>query len=539
MGQLTGGAALVAALEAHDVDTVFGIPGTHNLAVYAALAQSRIRSVLTRHEQGAGYAADGYARVSGRPGVCLTTTGPAILNAAAAAAQAWSDSVPVLFVSPGMPLTHPGRGNGYLHEVKDQQGALESLVAYSHRVTSVAEIPAAVAAAFAAMRTGRPRPVHLEIPLDLLDATGDAAPVAPIEPALAVTRAGAVTAAADRLRTAQRPTLVVGGGARCAARQVREVAERLDAPVVTSANGKGVLDEQHPLAVGAGLHQRSVRSLLEDSDVVLGIGTELAPSDLWEGLIPLHGKLIRIDVDPAAVTANADPAIRLVGDAAVVLDQLLAALGPGDGGGDGGRAATARSALTAEGAADGARWRAVVEALGAVVGDDVVIAGDSTMSCDYAVLSGLRVRRPAGLLYPTGGGTLGFGLPAAIGASLTPERPRVVALLGDGGAMFTLPELATAAALGLPLPVVVVDNAGYGEIRDEMAQRGDQVHSVGLGGVDFAAAARALGCRGQVITSASELAPAIAEALTADRPTVLQVAEQLLGSRDADIVSEP
>src|SRR6476661_10134222 len=130
----SGGQALVAALAAHGVDTVFGIPGTHNLAVYAALAGSGITHVLPRHEQGAGYAADGYARVTGKPGVCLTTTGPAILNALAAAAQAWSDSVPVLFISPGMPTGHPGRGNGLLHEVKNQQAALEAVVAYSHRV---------------------------------------------------------------------------------------------------------------------------------------------------------------------------------------------------------------------------------------------------------------------------------------------------------------------------------------------------------------------------------------------------------------------
>ncbi len=527
---LTGGAALVAALEAHDVEAVFGIPGTHNLAVYAALATSPIRSVLTRHEQGAGYAADGYARVSGRPGVCLTTTGPAILNAAAAAAQAWSDSVPVLFVSPGMPLTHPGRGNGYLHEVKDQQAALDSVVAYSHRVTSVGEIPGAVADAFVTMRTGRPRPVHLEIPLDLLDATDEVAPVAPVVPAVVAPRPEVVAGAADRLRTARRPTLVVGGGARGASRQVRELAERLEAPVVTSTNGKGVLDEQHPLSVGAGLHQPSVRSLWESSDAVVAIGTELAPSDVWESPIAWGDKLIRVDIDPAAVTANADPALRVVGDASVVLDQLLAALGPGDGGGDAERAGSARAALTKDARAEGARWRGLVDVLTAVVDADTVVAGDSTMSCYYAVLGGLRIRRPAGFLYPTGGGTLGYGLPAAIGASLAPEAPRVVALLGDGGVMFTLPELATAAALGLPLPVVVVDNGYYGEIRDEMAGRGDEIHSVGLGNVDFAAAARALGCHGRTIEATQELGPAIEEAFTADRPTILHVAEQLLRS---------
>jgi acetolactate synthase-1/2/3 large subunit len=536
MTQLNGGAALVAALEIHGVDTVFGIPGTHNLSAFAALASSRTQCVLTRHEQGAGYAADGYARVSGKPGVCLTTTGPAILNAAAAAAQAWSDSVPVLFVSPGMPTGHPGRGNGELHEVKDQQAALEALVAYSHRVRSVEEIPGAVAQAFAAMRTGRPRPVHLEIPLDLLEASAEVRRVDPIEPAVASARPEAVAAAARRLRGAQRPTLVVGGGARSAAGQVRRVAERLDAPVVTTANGKGVLDETHPLSVGAGLHHPSVRSLLEHSDVVLAVGTELAPSDLWNGPMVLDDKLVRVDIDAVSITTNSNPSMGVVGDAAVVVDQLLTALGGEDSdtasGDDAGRAATARAGLRADAAVEGEPWRDLVEALSSVVGDDTVVAGDSTMSCYYGVLSGVRVHRPAGFLYPTGGGTLGFGLPAAIGAALAPDRPRVLALLGDGGAMFTLPELATAAALGLSLPIVVVDNGGYGEIRNEMADRGDPIEAVRLGGVDFAAAARALGCHGLAIRSGAELAPAVEKAFAADRPTLLHVTEKSRAMQD-------
>ncbi|TWP37019.1 thiamine pyrophosphate-binding protein [Leekyejoonella antrihumi] len=527
MPSLTGGATLVAALEAHGVHTVFGIPGTHNLSVFSALAASPIHLVLTRHEQGAGYAADGYARVSGQPGVCLTTTGPAILNALAAAAQAWSDSVPVLFISPGMPLTHPGRGNGYLHEVKDQHAALDAVVAYSHRVTSVEEIPAAVAYAFAAMRTGRPRPVHLEVPLDLLEATAAVRHVTPVEPAASAARDDAVEAATDRLRSARRPVMIVGGGARTAVQQIRGVAERLNAPVLTTANGKGTLDESHALCVGAGLHHPSARALLDDADTVLAIGTELAPSDLWNGPIHLDDRLIRIDVDCTSMITNADPAVRLVGDAPIVLGQLLHALGGREGAAGDSlvRAEAARQGLAADAAAEGAPWEALVDALSPVVDEGTVVAGDSTMACYYGALTGVRVHRPAGFLYPTGGGTLGYGLPAAIGASLAPKRPRVIALLGDGGAMFTLPELATAAALGLSLPVVVVDNGGYGEIRNEMADRHDPVHSVRLGGIDFPAAARAMGCRGRSLESPTELTAAVQEAFTADRPTLLHLRE--------------
>lgn len=521
-----GGQALVAALHGHGVDTVFGIPGTHNLTAFAALAEYGIRTVLTRHEQGAGYAADGYARVSGRPGVCLTTSGPAILNAAAAAAQAWSDSVPVLFVSPGLPTDHPGLGNGYLHEVRDQRAALGSIVAYSHRVGSVAEIPRAVAAAFAAMTGGRPRPVHLEIPLDLLEATAPVEPVAPVPLARPVPPAAELAEAARLLAAAQRPVLLVGGGAKAAAGPLRTLAERLAAPVLTTANGKGVLDEDHPLAVGAGLHQPSARRLAEDADVVLAVGTELAPSDLWTGPYALSGTLVRIDVDAAAVTTNADPAVRLVGDAAETLDALAKTLGPVHRAAGPVRAEVARAALRADGAAEGAAYREILAALAPVVDGSTVIAGDSTMVCYYGVLSGLAVHRPAGFLYPTGGGTLGYGLPAAIGAKLAEPSSRVLAILGDGGIMFTVAELAAAAQLGLALPVLVVDNGGYGEIRNEMVERGDPVTAVDLGSVefgsvDFAALARAMGCHGSRLDDPADLTAAVTEAFAADRPTVL------------------
>jgi len=311
------------------------------------------------------------------------------------------------------------------------------------------------------------------------------------------------------------------------------LAERLGAPVLTTANGKGVLDEDHPLAVGAGLHQPSARRLTEDADVVLAVGTELAPSDLWTGPYTLTGTLVRIDIDAAAVTTNADPAVRLVGDAADTLDALVKRLVSGIGRDSDqyhsqgqARAEVARAALRADAAAEGAAYRDILAALAPVVDGSTVIAGDSTMVCYYGALSGLAVHRPAGFLYPTGGGTLGYGLPAAIGAKVAEPASRVIAILGDGGVMFTVAELAAAAQLGLALPVLVVDNGGYGEIRNEMVERGHPVTAVDLGSaefgsVDFAALARAMGCHGPRIDDPADLTAAVTEALAADRPTVL------------------
>ncbi|MFC7500589.1 5-guanidino-2-oxopentanoate decarboxylase [Nocardioides sp. CPCC 206347] len=526
MPTMTGGEALVAALAAHGVEVAFGIPGTHNLEIYKHLASHGVRHISTRHEQGAGYAADGYARTTGRVGVAVVTSGPALLNAAAAVGQAYSDSIPVLVVSPGLPLRHPATGNGLLHETRDQGAALAAVAAASLRPTSVAEIPTAVAQAFAIMTSGRPRPVHLEVPLDVLDESAEVQLVAPVVTAAAAAPSASVETAAARLASSTSPVLLVGGGARGAAGQVRSLAERLGALVVTTTNGKGVLPEDHALALGAGIHLPAVKALVEEADVVVAIGTELAPADLWYGPLPVAGKLVRIDIDPVGMVTNAAPAVTVVGDAAVALDGILSALGAGEPARPDADDWRERKAKDAQ--AEGAEWLEVVAAIGAAVPRDVVMATDNAMACYFGTLANLATYTPASYLFPTGYGTLGYGLPAGIGAKVgNPDRP-VVAMLGDGGVMFTVAELATAAELGIALPVVVVDNSGYGEIRNEMADRGDPVHAVTFPAPDFAALGRAVGCLGVTVDlgadgTASDLTTAVRDALVADRPTLIHV----------------
>ena len=520
---MTGGEALVASLVAHGVDVVFGIPGTHNLEIYKHLAQRGVRHVGTRHEQGAGYAADGYARATGRPGVAVVTTGPALLNAAAAVGQAYSDSVPVLVVSPGLPLRHPATGNGLLHEMKSQGTALGSVAAASLRPTSVAEISTAVASAFAMMTAGRPRPVHLEVPLDVLAETGDVTVVPPI----VTTPLSPVPTLCDeavvRLAAAKRPVILAGGGSKGAATELAELAELLGAPVVTTTNGKGVLPEDHRLSLGAGIHLPVVRELVAQADVVLAVGTELAPADLWYGPLPLAGKLVRIDVDPVGVVTNAVPDISLVGDSHTVVEELLARLARSQTSGETGDVASWRAQKSKESRLEGAEWLAVVESLAAALPRDAVVVADNAMVCYLGAMTNLATYTPGSFLFPTGFGTLGYALPAGIGVKIAdPERP-VVILVGDGGVMFTVQELATAAELGLALPVVVVDNAGYGEIRNEMVERDDPVHAVTFTAPDFAALGRALGCVGVEIDDVAGLGPAVSDALSADRPTVIHL----------------
>jgi len=549
MTVLTGGEALVRALSAHGVTRAFGIPGTHNLEIYRHLRSYGIAHVTTRHEQGAGYAADGYARTTGQPGVAVTTTGPALLNIAAAVGQAYSDSVPLLVISPGMPLRHPRQPTGLLHEMRSQTEALRAVAAFSHRASTASEIGSAVARAFALFRTQRPRPAHIEVPLDLLEAAEPAGPVR-LAPPAAPPQAddGHVRAAAAALRAALRPAIVLGGGARPASAECRELAEELGAPVVTTTNGKGIVAETHPLSLGVSLHSPAVQTWLGECDAVLAVGTELAESDLWTEPPPLTGTLVRADIDPAQMYAGLPADVPLVGDARESLRALLAELPPAVHEPGSATATAVTAATTATDATAGrhravaallterddetrardARWVPYLHAIREVTDDDAIVTSDSAQCCYYGAVPHLPMSADGRYLHPTGFGTLGYALPAAIGAKTARPDRQVIALSGDGGLQFSVQELATAAQIGLPLPVVVFDNGGYGEIREEMVARGDRPGAAELPPVDLTNLACAYGGRGAHAGPPRALAEALAQALATPGPTVITVPEEPL-----------
>ncbi|GGX62202.1 putative 2-ketoarginine decarboxylase AruI [Streptomyces hiroshimensis] len=527
---------------------MFGIPGIDNLEIFRHLGESGIRHITPRHEQGAGYAAYGYARVTGRPGVVLTTAGPGLLNAAAAAGQAYSDSVPVLFLSAGPPRGQEP-GDGLLHEVKDQTGAMNAICAWSERADGPGMLKELLGKAFREFRTCRPRPAHVEIPADVLaDVVADvlateAAWAGPGEnppagggeraPAEELSGPGGIEHAARLLAGARRPVVIAGGGARAASAAVTCLAEETGAPVITTANGKGVIDEDHRNALGAALHLESARDFLRRADVVIAVGTELSDTDTWSGPLALTGDVIRVDIDPGQSHRNAVAACALTGDADAVLRRVLAALGsvPDRAGASGAylrEIAGVRARIEAEHAGLGAPWAGLIDAMRAAMPPEAVLTSDSSMVCHYGAIKGFRVPAPDSFLHPTGFGTLGFALPAAIGALAgRPERP-VVALTGDGGLQFTVNELATAVMLGKPLPVVIVDNGGYGSVRREQARLGVAPLGTDLPSPDFAALAAAYGAHGVAAGSPGSVAAEISAALERPGPTLITIPEHSL-----------
>ena len=294
----TIGEALVTLLERHGVDTVFGIPGVHTVELYRGLASSKIRHVTPRHEQGAGFMADGYARASGRPGVAFVITGPGLTNTITAMAQARADSVPMLVISGVNALASLGKGLGYLHELPDQRGMMEKVALSSTRVESAAELQPAIDRAFALFGTGRPGPVHIEIPLDVMGKP--AMPLKPIETVdLPEPDHAAIVAGARLIAHAVRPIILAGGGARNAGAALKTLAERLDAPVVLTANARGLLHD-HPLVVPASPSLKSVRALLGAADLTIAVGTEFGPTDYdmyADGGFVFPANLVRIDID--------------------------------------------------------------------------------------------------------------------------------------------------------------------------------------------------------------------------------------------------
>ncbi len=488
----TVGEALVKLLEARGVRVVFGIPGVHTVELYRGLAGSSIRHVTPRHEQGAGFMADGYARVSGQPGVAFVITGPGLTNTLTPMGQARADSVPMLVLSGVNRRDTLGKGLGHLHELPDQRGMTALVALSSERVEDPAALGPALDRAFAGFATGRPGPRHIEVPTDVMGlAAATAAPQPTPEPLLP--DAEAIAEAAARLARAETPLILAGGGARRAGDALRALAEALGAPVVQTVNARGLM-HAHPLTVPASPSLEPVRDLIREADTVLAIGTEFGPTDFdmyGRGGLPWPKELIRVEVD-AAQLARHPVDLALQGHAEAILPALVAALPEGKPTGGAARAEAARAGAWA--ALDDT-MRAQIAILNAVRDTlpGSIFVGDSTQAI-YAGNLYYDHDRPGGWFNAaTGFGALGFSIPAAIGAALAAPDAPVICLAGDGGAQFTLPELMTAVDEKLPIAFLIWNNHAYGEIASSMAAAGVSVIGCHPTPPDFEAVARSCG----------------------------------------------
>ncbi len=532
----TCGEVLVKLLEDYGVEQVFGIPGVHTVELYRGLAGSSINHVTPRHEQGAGFMADGYARTSGKPGVCFIITGPGMTNVTTAMGQAYADSIPMLVISSVQSRSQLGGGRGKLHELPNQSALVGGVSAFSHTLMSAAELPGVLARAFALFQAGRPRPVHIEIPLDVLvEDADDLLASRPVN----IDRAGASPTAIGRmselLAKAKRPLILAGGGAIDAAAELTELAELLDAPVALTINAKGMLESSHPLLIGSTQSLVATRALVAEADVVLAIGTELAETDYdvtFAGGFEIPGALLRVDIDPDQTVRNYPPHVALVADSRNAAQALLSALSHtslAERRNDWGqvRASRLREELAAT-------WDAPTLAqtrfLETVLHElpNAVFVGDSTQPVYTGNLTFNPQRPRRWFNSSTGYGTLGYALPAAIGAWLGGSsengvRPPVVCLIGDGGLQFTLPELASAVEARTPVIVLLWNNQGYEEIKKYMVNRAIEPVGVDIYTPDFIGVAKALGCAAEAVDGVEQLRHALRSAADRQGPTLIEI----------------
>jgi acetolactate synthase I/II/III large subunit len=522
----TGGEWVVAALRAEGVRHVFGIPGLHNLPIYDALLRdSTITHILTRHEAGAAFMADGYARAGGAPAVVLATTGPGATNTLTPLAESYAGSVPVVVVTSDIASTLVGRDLGALHEVPNQIECFRPVTRWAEAVTEAAAIPGTVAGAFDLLRTGRPGPIVISIPNDLLAARVEATPAPGGHGRRPPCHVADIEAATRLLRAARRPLVIAGGGVTAAGAEAElaAVARRLGAPVVTTVSGRGAFDERDALWQGVLPDRRAIGTALVGADVILAVGCKFGHRSLEKlglGLTP-HQTLIHLDLDPTVIGRVFKAHVGLVGDARDGLAGVVAALGPGASTAEWDRAALA-AARTDAGPRFTPAIAALLDTLRRALPDETIVVNDQT-GLTYWMEWRFPVRGPRTFLYPVGSAALGYAVPAAIGAKIArPDRP-VLCVAGDGGFMYSVSELATAVKYRLPIVFLVLNDERYGAIKWLQERLYDRWGETELVNPEFPALARAFGARGERLPDVEALARALAHAFAADGPTVLEL----------------
>ncbi|MFF8897568.1 thiamine pyrophosphate-binding protein [Streptomyces lydicus] len=537
-----GGDLVVESLTALGATTVFGLPGQHALGVFDALRRSALRYVGLRVENNAGFAADAYARATHGVAPLLVSTGPGALMTLAALQEAAAASAAVLALGSQVPLAGLGGGrHGYLHELTDQSASFRGVVKSVHTARTASQIPSAVAAAWESALSTPHGPVWLEIPQDVLLAPVDVPPVTALDvaPRELVPRPELVAAAAERLARAERPVILAGGGVVRAGAEAEllALAEQLRAPVATTFGGKGAFPWEHPLSLQSWLEDRHTTSFLEDADTLLVVGSGLGELSSNYHTFRPRGRVVQIEADLGKLESN-HAALGLHADARLALSALVEEVARYEDG----------TAGDATGAAPGASPETAVAGLLARVRDRLagqdldleqrVLASvrdalpDDAVSCwDMTILaywawSAFDPRRSNALHSAQGAGGLGYGFPAALGVAVAdPERP-VLAVSGDGGAMYSIAELATARQYDLPVTWLIVDDGGYGILREYMTDAFGRATATELARPDFVALAESFGVPA-VRTSPDGLRADLAAALAAPGPSVVVLPARL------------
>ncbi|MFV1968201.1 MAG: thiamine pyrophosphate-binding protein [Pirellulaceae bacterium] len=529
---MTGADLLVECLAQNGVSTIFGMPGGQNARIYDSLyRQDKIRQILVRNEHAGAFIADGYARATGQPGVCLVTAGPGLTNCMTGLGTAYSDSIPLFVISGQIPRKGIGKEVGYFHEM-DHLGVTAPLTKWNATAQNSSEIPELVRRAFQELKNGRPRPVHLDLPVDLLAEETDARPRVAERTRSETIPAEEIQRAADLLQTAERPLIIAGGGVvgADACRELLEVAHALQAPILTTPMGKGCAPDDHPLAAGMMFNRLTsdlskmdhcLSPLPNDADVVLAVGCRFSQVATANWSLSIPGKLIQIDIDGSAIGRNYPAEIGICGCAKAALTALAEAL-PGKRGRESDAWKEIRSRIPVP-----ERWQIrgfdIAPILRRVLDRDAIIACDMTRLY-YMLLANFPAYEPRSFLHSSCFIAMGYGLPAALGAKAAFPQRQVVAVAGDGGFLMTSQELACAVQEKLPVITIVINDRCLSAIKGIQKRSFDGRYiAVDLVNPDFVRLAEAYGALGLRVQALEEFEPALHQALEADRPALIEI----------------
>ena len=522
MPRMTGGQALARSLAREGVRVIFGLPGVQLYhATDALYDEPGIRFINVRHEQATAYMADGYARASGRPGTAMVVPGPGLMNASAAIGTAYAASSPVLVIAGQVNRDLIGVDRGILHEVNDQQDIIRPVTKAAYRVLDPTEIPAVVREAFRQLRTGRPRPVEIEIPPETLAEEADIELLEPGDDTREAADAGSIEEAARILAAAERPLISAGGSviSSGASDALLRVAEHLQAPVVATPEGKGAIPDSHYLSLGAMKRDDPMRDHLATHDGILAVGTRFAVANPTEAQ-----RVVQIEIDPDEAGRNFANTHRVVGDARATLEALHEVLTSLSEPRPSRRAEL--EAYRAERAGPELRVEpqdALLKAVRSAVPDDgILVAGMTQLG--YYSRAFYPVYEPGTYMTSSYFGNLGYAYPVALGAKVAQPGRAVVALSGDGGFQFNVQELATAVQHNINAVVVVFNDNAYGNVlRDQMVRFNGRVIGAELHNPDFVRLAEAYGVRGVRADGPDALELALREALAIEAPTLIEV----------------
>ena len=521
------GAQISHALKDRGVDVIFGIPGVHNVEMYRGIEEAGITHILARHEQGAGFMADGFARATGRPGIAYVITGPGLCNIMTPMGQATSDSVPMLVLSSCLERRDRSMARGRLHEMKDQEAAAATVCDWSMTAPDGAAAFQLIDRAFAEFAAERPQAKHIQVPIDVLGALSAPGPAPASMPARAAAPQAQVADVAAMLAAAQRPLILAGGGAVAASAEIRALISRLNAASFTTYAGRGIVAADAVLNFGSYLARPDSADVIASADCVLALGTELSETDLWRDHLGHAAPLIRVDIDARALNDQQQNDVKVNADCrefvAAILEILPAATGQGWTMEE---VAAARIKFRAATEAERPGIADIADAVMAALPAEVMVFSDMTQ---FAYVAKETVDMPAPGLWhhPFGFGTLGYALPAAIGGKIgRPDCP-VVAIAGDYGFHYTMQELGVAVEHGLPLPIILWDNGKLQEIESSMVASQIAPNSVVARNPDFCRLAEAFGAQSAAPGALSELPAVFAKAFAAKGPTLVYMSPDI------------